>query len=80
MWGPDAPNVAPERAARDFFVAVAVFTTLGVIAKLSIADRPAAPREYPYSGLITELGGLEANKVSSPNLTSPLISVLTDPA
>lgn len=68
MWGPDAPHVAPERAARDFFIAVSIFTTLGVIAKLSIADRPSAPREYPYSGLITELGGLEANKVSTANM------------
>ena len=71
MWGPDAPHVAPERAARDFFIAVAIFTALGITAKLSVADSPTAPREYPYSGLITELGGLEANKVSMTDI-SPL--------
>ena len=64
MWGPDAPHVPPERAARDFGIAVAIFVTLGVIIKLSVPARPAAPREYPYSGLVTELGGLEENKVS----------------
>ncbi|KAI0685513.1 hypothetical protein BC835DRAFT_1309956 [Cytidiella melzeri] len=62
MWGPDAPHVAPERAARNFGIAVALFTTIGVITKMSVADRPAVAREYPYSGLVTELGGLEENR------------------
>ncbi|KAI0091191.1 hypothetical protein BDY19DRAFT_1067789 [Irpex rosettiformis] len=62
MWGPDAPHVAPERAARDFFIAASLFITLGVIAKLSVPEPTAVPREYPYDGLITELGGLEENK------------------
>lgn len=65
MWGPDAPVVPPQRAARNFGIAVLVFTTIGVILKASVPDRPAVPREYPYSGLVTELGGLEENKVSS---------------
>ena len=63
MWGPDAPHVAPERAARNFGIAVVGFITLGVFAKLSIPDRPSAHREYPFSGLVNELGGLEENKV-----------------
>ena len=63
MWGPDAPHVPPERAARNFGIAVATFTTIAILAKLNVPDRPSAHRQYPYSGLVTELGGLEENKV-----------------
>jgi NADH dehydrogenase (ubiquinone) 1 beta subcomplex subunit 8 len=63
MWGPDAPHVQPSRAARNFFIAVGVFGTIGLFAKLNAAERPAVGREYPFSGLVTELGGLDANKV-----------------
>ncbi|KAI0342773.1 hypothetical protein BDW22DRAFT_1330354 [Trametopsis cervina] len=70
MWGPDAPHVAPERAARNFFIAVAIFTTIGLITKASVVDRPSVPRECPYSGLVTELGGLDENKVRNANIGS----------
>lgn len=64
MWGPDAPVVPPSTALRWFMTAVAGFTTFGVITKFAlIPSRPSVPREYPYSGLETELGGLEENKV-----------------
>ncbi|KAF9820914.1 hypothetical protein IEO21_01141 [Rhodonia placenta] len=63
MWGPDAPVVPPSTALRWFMTAVAGFTTFGVITKFAlIPSRPSVPREYPYSGLETELGGLEENK------------------
>jgi hypothetical protein len=33
--------------------------------KASVPERPAAPRSYPYGGLVAELGGLDENKVCS---------------
>ena len=64
MWGPDAPPVPPKVALRWFTIAVLSFATFGVVTKLALVpERPAVAREYPYSGLITELGGLEENQV-----------------
>ncbi|KAI0077930.1 hypothetical protein K474DRAFT_1690650 [Panus rudis PR-1116 ss-1] len=63
MWGPDIPVVPPPIALRWFSMAVASFVTFGVIVKFALVpDRPAVPREYPFDGLVTELGGLEENK------------------
>ena len=31
-------------------------------------ERPVVPRQYPYDGLVKELGGLEENKSSIPSL------------
>ncbi|KAI0783665.1 Ndufb8, NADH dehydrogenase 19kDa subunit [Abortiporus biennis] len=63
MWGPDAPNIPPPIALRWFSIAVLSFVTFGVATKyLLVPDRPAVAREYPFSGLVTELGGLEENK------------------
>lgn len=76
MWGPDAPHVPPERAARNFGIAVAVFTTLALIAKAGTPARPSAPREYPYSGLVTELGGLEENKARYITLNTVISYIL----
>lgn len=68
MWGPDAPPLPPNVALRWFSIAVASFVSFGFLTKYAlVADRPAVPREYPFSGLVTELGGLEENQVSSPS-------------
>ena len=67
MWGPDAAPLPPNVALRWFSIAVAGFVSFGFLAKYAlVADRPAVPREYPFSGLVTELGGLEENQVSLP--------------
>ena len=63
MWGPDAPVVAPPRALRNFTIAFLGFAGLGGIFYAITPERHAVAREYPFSGLITELGGLEANQV-----------------
>jgi len=63
MWGPDASPVPPKTALRWFSIAVASFLSFGLLTKFALVpNRPAVAREYPFSGLITELGGLEENK------------------
>jgi len=65
MWGPDIPHVPPHKALFQFSVAVLSFVGFGVLCKYALVpERPAVPREYPYDGLVKELGGLEENKVS----------------
>ncbi|KAH8092635.1 hypothetical protein BXZ70DRAFT_898103 [Cristinia sonorae] len=65
MWGPDIPVVPPQTALRHFTVAVLTFVTFGFVVRYALVpERPSIPREYPHSGLVTELGGLEENKVS----------------
>ena len=66
MWGPDVAPLPPNVALRWFSIAVASFVSFGFLAKYAlVADRPAIPREYPFSGLVTELGGLEENQVNA---------------
>jgi NADH dehydrogenase (ubiquinone) 1 beta subcomplex subunit 8 len=63
MWGPDIPNVPPRTALFQFTLATLAFVGFGFLAKAALVpDRPAVPRQYPFSGLVTELGGLEENK------------------
>ncbi|EIW84326.1 hypothetical protein CONPUDRAFT_50068 [Coniophora puteana RWD-64-598 SS2] len=67
MWGPDVAPVPPQTALRQFLLAAGSFVSFGFLVKYALTpDRPAVPREYPYSGLVTELGGLDANKVWKP--------------
>ncbi|KAI1796854.1 hypothetical protein LXA43DRAFT_969460 [Ganoderma leucocontextum] len=61
MWGPDVPVVPPQTAARWFSIAVLGFVGLGVIVNYAPFEIPAVRREYPFSGLVSELGSLEAN-------------------
>ncbi|KAH7924283.1 Ndufb8, NADH dehydrogenase 19kDa subunit [Leucogyrophana mollusca] len=63
MWGPDVPVVPPQRALFQFSLAVTAFVGFGFLCKyVLLPERPTVPREYPYSGLVRELGGLEENK------------------
>lgn len=64
MWGLDAPVVPPSTALRHFIIAFSSIAAFGVLCKYALVpDRPAVPREYPFSGLVKELGGMEENKV-----------------
>jgi NADH dehydrogenase (ubiquinone) 1 beta subcomplex subunit 8 len=64
MWGPDVAPIDPYVALRHFLVAVAGFVAAGyTIKEFLTPDVPATRREYPYDGLVKELGGLEENKV-----------------
>ncbi|KII85042.1 hypothetical protein PLICRDRAFT_145690 [Plicaturopsis crispa FD-325 SS-3] len=63
MWGPDIPNVPPPTALYQFTLVTLGFVSFGLFAKYALVpERPAVPREYPFSGLVTELGSLEENK------------------
>ncbi|KAG9095588.1 hypothetical protein FRC06_009646 [Ceratobasidium sp. 370] len=53
-----------EKALKQFGIAVVVFIGFTLAVKASVPERPAAPRSYPYGGLVKELGGLEENKAS----------------
>ena len=64
MWGPDIAHVPPRNALLQFSLAASAFVTFGFLCKYAfVPDRPTVPREYPYSGLVRELGGLDENKV-----------------
>ncbi|EIN09778.1 hypothetical protein PUNSTDRAFT_113146 [Punctularia strigosozonata HHB-11173 SS5] len=63
MVGPDVPVVEPKKALRWFTIATLSFVTFGFLCKdVFVPDLPAVRREYPFDGLVTELGGLEENK------------------
>ncbi|KAG6874558.1 hypothetical protein C0992_007510, partial [Termitomyces sp. T32_za158] len=63
MWGPDIPPVPPSAAATQFLIAVSAFVGFGFLVRYGLLqDPPALRREYPYGGLVTELGGLDDNK------------------
>ena len=65
MWSPDVSGVPPQTALRQFSVVMFGFASFALLTKYALVpDKPAVPREYPYSGLVTELGGLEENKVT----------------
>ena len=77
MWGPDIPHVAPATALRHFTFAVSGFVAFGLLCNyVLVPERPAIPRQFPYDGLVKELGGIEANKVS---ISSQLRSSLCNP-
>ncbi len=71
MWGPDAPLVPPQTATRWFSIAVLGFVGLGVIVNYAHFEIPAVRREYPFSGLVSELGSLEANTVCCTRVVVP---------
>jgi NADH dehydrogenase (ubiquinone) 1 beta subcomplex subunit 8 len=64
MWGPDIAVVPRRSALLQFTLATLGFVGFGFLVKAAlIPDRPAVAREYPFSGLLEELGGMEENKV-----------------
>lgn len=63
MWGPDPAPVPIEVARRQFLMAVAGFIAFGFLVKAITQEPPAIRREYPFDGLVKELGGVEENKV-----------------
>jgi len=63
MWGPDVSVVPPRTALFQFTLAASAFIGFGFLCKfVLVPERPTVPREYPFSGLVKELGGLEENK------------------
>ncbi|CAE7219686.1 unnamed protein product [Rhizoctonia solani] len=65
LWSPDVFNISRASALKQFGIAVAVFFGFTVVVKASVPERPAVPRNYPYDGLVAELGGLDANKAAA---------------
>lgn len=64
MWGPDKPFMEPSKALRHLSMYFAGLIAFGVTVKYAlIPERLAVPREFPFDGLVKELGGIEANKV-----------------
>jgi NADH dehydrogenase (ubiquinone) 1 beta subcomplex subunit 8 len=63
MWAPDIPTVAPPTALRWFMMAWSGFALFGVLTYYALTPgRPGIQRDYPYGGLVTELGGLKENQ------------------
>lgn len=66
MWGPDIPpnSISPYTALRHFMIAASGIVAVGFLIKYGLTpDMPAVRRQYPYDGLVKELGGLQENKV-----------------
>jgi NADH dehydrogenase (ubiquinone) 1 beta subcomplex subunit 8 len=76
MWGPDVPTVEPRKAARWFGIAASGFVTFGTLVYYGHPTAPVVRREYPYGGLVTELGGLDENKVRRPALPPHCLSLI----
>lgn len=73
MWGPDIPPLSPYRATFQFLIAVTGFVGFGFLVKNVLTpDLPAVRREYPFSGLVTELGGMEGLKVRRNRISSAI--------
>jgi len=66
MWGPDVPRagLTAQSALAQLLGAFAGFAVLGLVIKnYGVPERPAAPRDFPYDGLVKELGGVAELKV-----------------
>lgn len=63
MWGPDAPVIDPNTALRRFLIVATGFVAVGFGIKAIVPDPHFIRREFPFDGLVKELGGLEENKV-----------------
>jgi hypothetical protein len=72
MWSPDVFNITRSSALFQFSLSVLAFLGFAGVVYITLPDRPAVPRSYPYSGLVKELGGVEENAVSRsfPNYSS----------
>jgi NADH dehydrogenase (ubiquinone) 1 beta subcomplex subunit 8 len=66
MWGPDPPPIRPQEALKQLTLAALGFVGVGFLIKeMLVPEMPAVRREYPYGGLVAELGGVPENKVRS---------------
>lgn len=65
VWGPDVAPLPPRTAARWLGIAVATFAAIMGATYAMTPARNAIAKDYPYSGLVTELGGVEENQVCS---------------
>lgn len=63
MWGPDVSNISGNSALKQFTVVSLGLFGFGYLVYKYHPKSPAVPREYPFDGLVTELGGMEENKV-----------------
>ena len=63
MWGPDPPRIEPRKALFQFSIAASIFGSIMLFAYAVTPEKPVVSRQYPYEGLVKELGGLEENKV-----------------
>lgn len=64
MWGPDIPPISPYTALRHFLIAAGGFVSVGLIIKFCLVpEPPVVRRQYPFDGLVKELGGAQKNKV-----------------
>ncbi|KIJ52589.1 hypothetical protein M422DRAFT_94388, partial [Sphaerobolus stellatus SS14] len=57
MWSPDPPIIPPAVALRQFTLVALALTGFGTILYLNVPERVSVPRQYPYGGLVKELGG-----------------------
>jgi hypothetical protein len=55
-------------------MAIAGFIAFGFLVKAITPEPPAIRREYPFDGLVKELGGVEENKVRSISLSVLLLT------
>jgi len=62
MWSPDVSTVPPRTALRQVAMACLGFIGIGYIIYKFTPESPVVPRQYPFNGLVKELGGLEVNK------------------
>ena len=77
MWGPDAPVAPPPTALRHFTIAFSGFAAIFVFLYYAQPEMPAVRRDYPFGGLVKELGGLDANKVRLCSGSDRAVSLLT---
>jgi len=63
MWSPDAPPpVEPSKGLLQFTAVSIAIAAFAYYVYHNVPERSSIPREYPFSGLVKELGGIEANK------------------
>jgi len=68
MWGPDVHNIGPGRALLQMTIAFSLVGAFGYVIYNHHLTSPAAPRSYPYGGLVKELGGVNAANVEEPEI------------
>lgn len=70
MWGPDVSNISGRSALKQLAVVSLGLGGFGYLVYKYHPKSPAVPREYPFDGLVKELGGLEENKVHTSHYSS----------